>query len=209
MLFVPSQSAMLNNWLDKTKENKVPMFASHQVGVAGLVINDLGEVLVIKEKTGPAGVLGRYKLPGGLADLGEDFGVTACREVWEETGVQCEYKSVVAFRHLHAVTTFGRSDIYVICRLVPLTSAIVMDTAEISVCEWMPLRRFASLSVEKGEIHEMNLHIARLASAAYFKDMPAARAHWDCDIVLSEFVSSVNNKQFALYHIPFASPLSK
>ena len=62
----------------------MPPYATHQVGVGALVLNDAQEVLVVREKNSG---WGKFKLPGGLADLGEHFGETAEREVREETGV--------------------------------------------------------------------------------------------------------------------------
>lgn len=50
-----------------------------------------------------------WKFPGGRADPGEDFGTTAEREVFEETGVRSRFQSIVAFRHSHAAP-FGTSD---------------------------------------------------------------------------------------------------
>ena len=40
--------AMMNIWLGDS-ENKIPIYATHTVGVGGFVMNDAGEVLVVKE----------------------------------------------------------------------------------------------------------------------------------------------------------------
>ena len=85
--------AMLCKWLG-SGPSKIPAFATHKVGVAGMVIRPPGEVLVVREARGVDGRrtgFGRgWKLPGGLSDLGEDLGVTAEREVFEETGIRAK-----------------------------------------------------------------------------------------------------------------------
>ncbi|CAM9480494.1 unnamed protein product, partial [Hapterophycus canaliculatus] len=55
---------MLNMWLPPT-ENQLPGNASHQVGVGALVLNDEGEVLVVREKNGPLRGTGIWKFPTG------------------------------------------------------------------------------------------------------------------------------------------------
>ena len=55
-------------------------------------------------------------ISGGLADLGEDFGQTATREIFEETGVESDFLGIVGFRHQHN-TVFGRSDLYFVCEM--------------------------------------------------------------------------------------------
>lgn len=58
---------------------------------------------------------GCWKLPGGLADPGEDFMQTARREVFEETGVDGEEMGIVTLRHSHGYR-FGQGDVYVTVR---------------------------------------------------------------------------------------------
>lgn len=36
-------------WLDKSTPNKIPNYANHYIGVAGLVVNDENEILLIQE----------------------------------------------------------------------------------------------------------------------------------------------------------------
>jgi len=81
---------------------------------------------------------GLWKLPGGLADPGEDLGVTACREVLEETGIRSEFSGVVSLRHAHNMR-FGQADIYFVLRLRAVSEEIKIDPEEIRDARWMAL----------------------------------------------------------------------
>jgi 8-oxo-dGTP pyrophosphatase MutT (NUDIX family) len=54
------------------------------VGAVVIIINDENKILLQKRMHHP---VGRYGLPGGLMELGESTEETACREVYEETGL--------------------------------------------------------------------------------------------------------------------------
>ena len=136
--------ATLSLWLDESTESKIPDYATHTIGVGGFVMNDAGEVLVVKELA--SGAAAQYKLPGGMADVGEDLAECASREVFEETGVETEFESLVAFRHRHNEGIGGRSNIYFVVRLKPTGSTeIHMDSTELSECRWMPLDEYIGI----------------------------------------------------------------
>lgn len=149
---------MMNVWL-VDGPNKLPHFATHSIGVGAFVVNDQDQVLVIKEKK-----FGQYepmwKLPGGAADTREDIPDTARREVFEETGVHCEFKGVMAFRQLHGFR-HGHSDLYYVCRMKALSTQINMCRDELSVCEWRPMEEYLA-SLREGS---MNQFIARIGIA--------------------------------------------
>jgi ADP-ribose pyrophosphatase YjhB (NUDIX family) len=113
----------------------LPLYSFTQIGVGGVVVNDKGEVLMVKEKTSPSDQYqGSWKLPGGLADPGESFAQTARREVFEETGVESELVGVASLRHSHGVR-FGQGDIYVLVRLRATSDTIVRCEREIAEAE--------------------------------------------------------------------------
>ncbi|XP_056419868.1 nucleoside diphosphate-linked moiety X motif 6 isoform X1 [Hyla sarda] len=125
--------------------SKLPGYATHQVGVAGAVLDEVsGKVLVVQDRNK---TMNTWKFPGGLSDLGEDIGITAVREVLEETGIQSEFQSLLSIRQQHKHPgAFGKSDMYIICRLKPLSYSINFCPQECLRCEWMDLKELAYTS---------------------------------------------------------------
>ncbi len=139
-------------WLKDDIENKIPEYATHQVGVGAMVVNSRNEILCVRELRNN---YRPWKLPGGLAELGEQLDEAAIREVKEETGIDCRFKSILSFRHTHRVQ-FGRSDLYFICRLEPIevsTSSAnevdipepVAQPGEIAAAAWVPLEDYRAM----------------------------------------------------------------
>eukprot|EP00549_Striatella_unipunctata_P002186 CAMPEP_0118673422 /NCGR_PEP_ID=MMETSP0800-20121206/310_1 /TAXON_ID=210618 ORGANISM="Striatella unipunctata, Strain CCMP2910" /NCGR_SAMPLE_ID=MMETSP0800 /ASSEMBLY_ACC=CAM_ASM_000638 /LENGTH=298 /DNA_ID=CAMNT_0006568477 /DNA_START=295 /DNA_END=1191 /DNA_ORIENTATION=- len=155
-------------WLKTDTECKIPTYATHQVGVGAIVVNSRDEILCVRELRKN---YMPWKVPGGLAELGEQLDQAVEREVLEETGIQCEFKSVVAMRHTHNLQ-FGRSDLYFVCRLQPVESKDPADgtilvpvpvpqAGEIESAAWIPLKEFKEMVyAENG--HPMMQHILKL-----------------------------------------------
>lgn len=119
----------------------LPPYATHYIGAGGVVLNESQELLVVREKYGFRGRPAQFKLPGGALLQGEHLVDALEREVLEETGVRTEFQSLVCFRHWHQYR-YGKSDIYFVCRLNPLSFEIVMQAEEIAECRWLPVAEF-------------------------------------------------------------------
>ena len=155
---VTEQTIVLKKWLKAEKEDKIPPFATHQVGCAGFVLNEQNEILVIREWTGPPSnrtPTKQWKLPGGLLDAGESFEEATCREVQEETGIPCEFEGILTFWHRHGLT-FGKSDLYFVCMLKPKSLSIAVDPVEVSEATWMSVDEFV-----KTQDHPLIKHVLR------------------------------------------------
>ncbi|CAB9502340.1 X motif 6 [Seminavis robusta] len=158
--------AVLNLWL-RQESSLVPEFATHHIGVGGIVINSRDEILCVREQ-------GKnflpWKIPGGLSHLGEHIDQAAVREVLEETGIQTTFRNVLCFRHTHGLAN-GRSDIYFVCRLDPIEQEDVDGTviipepvpqeAEIAATAWVPYDEFADM-VHGEQGHPMISHVLNL-----------------------------------------------
>nr|XP_040029585.1 nucleoside diphosphate-linked moiety X motif 6 [Gasterosteus aculeatus aculeatus] len=133
--------AVLALWMGDG-ESRLPGFATHQIGVAGAVVDESnGKVLVVQDRNKTKNA---WKFPGGLSDPGENIGATAVREVFEETGVRSEFKSLLSIRQQHDHPgAFAMSDMYIICRLRPLSYDIDFCTQECLRCEWLELAELA------------------------------------------------------------------
>ncbi|XP_066089784.1 nucleoside diphosphate-linked moiety X motif 6 isoform X2 [Saccopteryx bilineata] len=136
-----SDSATLTLWLAKGP-SRLPGYATHQVGVAGAVFDEnTRKILVVQDRNK---LKNMWKFPGGLSEPGEDIGDTAVREVFEETGVRSEFRSLLSVRQQHRHPgAFGKSDMYIICRLQPCSFAIELCPHECLRAEWMDLEQLA------------------------------------------------------------------
>ncbi|KAM9795160.1 nucleoside diphosphate-linked moiety X motif 6 [Neosynchiropus ocellatus] len=123
-------------------DSRLPRFATHQIGVAGAVVDQSnGKVLVVQDRNKTKNA---WKFPGGLSDPGENIGDTAVREVLEETGISSEFRSLLSLRQQHNHPgAFGMSDMYIICRLHPLSYHINFCMQECLRCEWLDLAELA------------------------------------------------------------------
>lgn len=119
----------------------VPAYASHYIGAGGVAINKQNELLVVHERGRRSSGRRSYKLPGGALHEGEDLEEGVVREVLEETGVSTRFEAVACLRNQHDYR-YGKSDIYFVCRLTPLSHEITMQAEEIEDCLWMPLDEY-------------------------------------------------------------------
>ncbi|MCD6397135.1 MAG: NUDIX domain-containing protein [Spirochaetaceae bacterium] len=118
----------------------VPGYATHFIGAGGVLIDDSNRILVIQERCHKHK---HYKLPGGVLEPGEHISHAVEREVFEETGISSKFLSLNCFRHWHGYR-YGKSDIYFVCRLKPLSFEIKIDHTEISEAIWMPVDDYLS-----------------------------------------------------------------
>jgi 8-oxo-dGTP pyrophosphatase MutT (NUDIX family) len=83
--------------------------AGHQLlflpGVSAVVFDDEGQVLL-----GRRADTGKWSIIGGIPEPGEQPAVTAVREVYEETAVQCVAERVVLVQALRKPVTYPNGD---------------------------------------------------------------------------------------------------
>ncbi|XP_048858580.1 nucleoside diphosphate-linked moiety X motif 6 isoform X2 [Brienomyrus brachyistius] len=132
-----------------------------------------------------------WKFPGGLSNLGENIGATAVREVFEETGIRSKFQSLLSVRQQHKHPgAFGMSDMYLICRLRPLSYDIHFCTQECLRCEWMELVKLA----QTGATTPITSRIAKLLLYGY-------REGFDkIDLSMEEMPAVYSGLSYQLYH---------
>uniref|UniRef100_A0A7N0UD97 Nudix hydrolase domain-containing protein n=1 Tax=Kalanchoe fedtschenkoi TaxID=63787 RepID=A0A7N0UD97_KALFE len=172
---------MLVHWIPDTPDT-LPANASHRIGVAAFVTNDKKEVLVVLENSGKFKGTGVWKFPTGVVDEGEDIFDAAQREVKEETGIEAEFIEVLAFRQSHQVF-FGKSDIFFVCMLRPISHNIQIQESEIEAAKWMPFHEFAAQPFVMK--HDLLSNIVKVCSAkinqGYAGFTPVSRASASSD----------------------------
>nr|XP_020449726.1 nucleoside diphosphate-linked moiety X motif 6 [Monopterus albus] len=180
--------SVLALWLGEGK-SRLPGFATHQVGVAGAVVDEsTGKVLVVQDRNKTKNA---WKFPGGLSEPGENIGATAIREVFEETGVRSEFRSLLSVRQQHNHPgAFGMSDMYVICRLGPLTYDINFCTQECLSCKWLDLADLATT----GDTTPITARIARLLLYGLEQGFDKI------DLTMEELPAVYSGMYYQLYH---------
>lgn len=179
-------------WL-REGASKVPSFGTHQIGVAGICINEHSQVLVCKEKNSK---FAHWKFPGGLADKGEELGDAAEREVLEETGVRSVFEGLVGIRHSHGMQ-WGLSDLYIACRLRPISNEISIQESEIETATWM------DVDVFRAEAKHPMLKVFLEAALEPTLGLTVSQMKYP------KFMSGVNRPPFNVYHHPGLSRMFK
>uniref|UniRef100_A0A8C5TTK9 Nucleoside diphosphate-linked moiety X motif 6 n=1 Tax=Malurus cyaneus samueli TaxID=2593467 RepID=A0A8C5TTK9_9PASS len=173
-------SSTLTLWLGEGP-SRLPGFATHQLGVAGAVLDEsTGKVLVVQD---------RNKIY--CKDFSSYPGDTAVREVFEETGIKSEFKSILSIRQQHEHPgAFGKSDMYIICRMEPSSFHISFCQHECLRCEWMDLEEL----VRTENTTPITSNVAKLLLYGY-------REGFDrIDITMREFPAVYTGLFYKLYH---------
>ncbi len=116
----------------------IPTASNHTLGVGVVVINENNELLVIKEKHSTVG----FKLPGGHIDDAELIQNAVVREVYEETGIEVSFDSIISLGHFYP-HQFNKSNLYILCKAKALSKEInIQDTQEVLEAKWMKVDDF-------------------------------------------------------------------
>jgi len=107
---------VLSQWLPTDKKSKLPLGPTHQIGVGVVVLNPLNplQLLVVKEKSGPAAAYDLWKMPTGLLDPNEHVHDGARRELQEETALNATVKNIVSIKQSHRGGG-ATSDMFFVC----------------------------------------------------------------------------------------------
>ena len=121
------------------------------LGVAArAILND--KILLVKEARGS--YQGRWSLPKGRVELGEDTETAVIRELYEETGVQGEIIGLAAVRstlNKQMPAVFICYDVHV------LSKSGHIDTEEISDCKWFSLSELKNLGWVSDTMHNLSI----------------------------------------------------
>ncbi|XP_063192269.1 nucleoside diphosphate-linked moiety X motif 6 [Chroicocephalus ridibundus] len=193
-------SSTLTLWLGEGP-SRLPGYATHQLGVAGAVLDESrGRVLVVQDRnkskqsneqelfgTGPA----LSAAPESWAPTFNQRRDTAVREVFEETGIKSEFKSILSIRQQHKHPgAFGKSDMYIVCRLQPSSFSISFCQQECLRCEWMDLQELARTK----DATPITSNVAKLLLYGY-------REGFDkIDLTMREFPAVYTGRFYKLYH---------
>lgn len=144
---------VLHKWIAKGEEDNIPLYATHSVGAGGIVIDRDTHSILLNYEMSYRGKI--WKLPGGQINSNEFIRDGVVREIKEETGIDCEFKGIIAAREIQNFK-FGAPDLYFVCLLTPRNKKINYCTQEILDCKWHHLKDLASLpGLPKSPLYEL------------------------------------------------------
>jgi 8-oxo-dGTP diphosphatase len=130
----------------------------HSVSVAGVVVNDEGEVLLIQRRDN-----GHWQPPGGVLELAEAITDGVRREVLEETGLEVEPEVLTG---VYKNMPRGIVSLVFRCRVVGGT---LTETEEAKAAQWVKPGEVASLATDA--------FLVRVLDGLRNEPSPAVREH--------------------------------
>ncbi|MFD9244731.1 NUDIX domain-containing protein [Streptomyces sp. NPDC059556] len=136
----------MNRRTDYFNDPAAPKASSIVPAVTAFVVNDADEVLLERRSDN-----GRWGMPGGVQEIGENIAGTVVREVLEETGIQVEVVGLVGiFTDPGHVIAFADGEVrqeFSLCfRARPVGGEIKVSSESFAV-RWVPRSELDALDV--------------------------------------------------------------
>ncbi len=136
-------------WINNDKTPNLPKYASHYIGVGGIIFNSSGDILLVKERRSIKQLEDMWKTPTGLIEKGESIENGLLREIKEETGLDVKYEGVFGVRETHPYL-FGCSDLFIVCVCkINDDSQEINFTDELKACKWFKISDVKKLVSDK------------------------------------------------------------
>jgi ADP-ribose pyrophosphatase YjhB (NUDIX family) len=141
-------------------------YATPKVDVRAAVFQD-GRILLVRERED-----GCWTLPGGWADVGDSPGVTAAREVKEESGFDVRAVKLAAVldhnRHGHPPIPFHAWKLFFVCELTGGAAATSYETTGVGFFALQDLPPLSLTRVTAAQIELLFEHAQRPDLPAFF-----------------------------------------
>jgi mutator protein MutT len=106
------------------------------VGVGGIVIKE-NKVLLVRHTYGS--FKGKWIIPGGHVEAGENIDDAILREIKEETSIEAEVKNIISVRSI--VLPDGSSEIYIVFLLDYISGTPTPDNIENDAAEFFDIEK--------------------------------------------------------------------
>ena len=144
-------------------------YQTPKVDIRAVVFNDLGEILMVKEK-----VDGCWSLPGGWADVGYTPAEVAVKEVQEETGLEVKTVRVLGIfdkrNHPHPPEGWYVYKIFILCERTG--GEIAKNTTETSDIQYFSLSNLPPLSEPRNVYSQIEMMFE-------YRDNPEKEVYFD------------------------------
>lgn len=120
-------------------------YPTPKVDVRGLILNDSGKILLVKET-----IDNKWTLPGGWADIGITPKENILKEIEEETGFKAEVKRLLAVIDKRNYPHPPQSHyVYKLCFLCEIIEGGISPNFDIGEVGWFDLNDLPKLSVDR------------------------------------------------------------
>lgn len=144
-------------------------YQTPKVDIRAVIFNELGEILMVKEK-----VDGFWSLPGGWADVGYSPSEVAVKEVQEETGLDVKTVRLLAVidkrNHPHPPESWYVYKVFILCEKIG--GEIARDTTETSDIQYFSLQNVPTLSEPRNVFSQIKLMFE-------YRDNPMKEVYFD------------------------------
>lgn len=144
-------------------------YQTPKVDIRAVIFNELGEILMVKEK-----VDGCWSLPGGWADVGYSAAEVAVKEVQEETGLEVKTVRLLAIidkkNYPHPPEGWYVYKIFILCEKTG--GNILTETTETSDIQYFSLENLPPLSESRNVFSQIKLMFE-------YQDNPQKKVYFD------------------------------